>query len=204
MGVKALMVDVDGVIVTHPHPDGWAVNLERDLGLPKQRLQDHFFRPHFGDITLGRAALRERLSPVLLEIAPHLTCDQLIRYWFEQDSHVDHDLLEQLTRVRSGGVEVHLATVQEHERAHYLWHDLRLREHFDGMHYAAALGWAKPSAEFYAAVESRAGFKGFEISFIDDKPSNVDAARRCGWTAALWRRGERLDELLPELARLMR
>lgn len=204
MGIKALMVDVDGVIVAHPHPEGWAVNLERDLGLSKQRLQDHFFRPHFGDIVHGRAGLRERLTPVLLEIAPHLTCDQLIKYWFEQDSHVDHDLLKQLTRVRSSGVEVHLATVQEHERADYLWHDLRLLEHCDGIHYAAALGWSKPSAAFYAAVESRSGFRASDISFIDDKFDNVEAARRCGWTAAVWRRGDRLSELLPELTQSWR
>src|ERR1700755_2355424 len=101
MAAKVLMVDVDGVLVRHPHPEGWAVNLERDLGLSKQTLQQAFFKPHVRDVMEGRAALRERLEPVLRDIAPHLACDQLIAYWFEQDSHLDQDLLGELAKVRS-------------------------------------------------------------------------------------------------------
>lgn len=28
------MVDVDGVLVTHPDAGGWSANLENDLGIP--------------------------------------------------------------------------------------------------------------------------------------------------------------------------
>ena len=75
--MKALMVDVDGVIVVHPDPAGWSTNLKRDLGLAIELLQEKFFAPNFHDIVHGRAALRERLAPVLADSAPHLTCDQL-------------------------------------------------------------------------------------------------------------------------------
>ena len=44
--------------------------------------------------------------------------------------------------VRRTGVELHLVTVQEHRRAAYLWHDLGLRERFDGLHHSAAVGLA--------------------------------------------------------------
>lgn len=199
MRARALMVDVDGVLVSHPHPDGWAANLEADLGLSKQRLQEAFFKPHFGDVVQGRAALRERLAPVLDEIAPHLTCDQLIDYWFAQDAHIDEALLGQLAAVRTQGLEIHLATVQEHERAAYLWNELNLRAYCDGIHYAAALGCLKPSPEFYTAVEARSGFAPSEILFIDDKLANVEAARRAGWTAAEWKAGDRLSALFPGL-----
>jgi len=33
MPIKALMVDVDGVVATSPAPHGWSTHLQRDLGL---------------------------------------------------------------------------------------------------------------------------------------------------------------------------
>ncbi len=190
------MVDVDGVVVVHPDPGGWSANLERDLGLKTELLQQAFFAQHFGDIIHGRAALRDRLAPVLTEIAPHLSCDELCEYWFRHDGHLDHGLLDQLAEYRRQGVALHLATVQEHERAAYLWNVLGLKDHFDAMHYAADLGHAKPAPEFYAAIEARTGFEPAELFFIDDKPDNVAAAQARGWRAAVWTGRDQLAELI--------
>lgn len=194
--MKALMVDVDGVVVVHPEPGGWATHLERDLGLSKAALQAAFFAPHFDDVIHGRAALRERLAPVLEEIAPHLTCDELCAYWFREDAHLDHDLLDQLAQQRAAGIAVHLATVQEHERAAYLWETMALKDRFDAIHYAADLGHAKPAPEFYAAIEARTGYAAADIFFIDDKAANVEAARARGWNAAVWTGQDRLADLI--------
>jgi putative hydrolase of the HAD superfamily len=196
MPIKALMVDVDGVIVVHPDPKGWSVNLERDLGLPAQRLQEAFFKPHFGDVIHGRAELHDRLGPVLEEIAPHLSVEALTAYWFEHDAHLDHGLLDQLAKARAAGLELHLATVQEHRRADYLWRTLGLRDRFDAMHYAADLGWAKPAPEFFTAIETRTGYAGRELFFIDDRAENVEAARSRGWNAAVWTGRQSLAELM--------
>jgi len=198
MLIKAVMVDVDGVIVAHPDPKGWSTDLERDLGLSAARLQEAFFKPHFGDVIHGRADLHERLRPVLAEIAPHLSAEVLTSYWFEHDAHLNHDLLAQLAEVRQGGVQLHLATVQEHRRANYLWRTLGLSQLFDAIHYAAELGWAKPAAEFFAAVEGRTGFEPENVFFIDDRAENVEAARARGWHAATWTGERRLADLLSE------
>ncbi len=194
--MKALMVDVDGVIVVHPDPAGWSTNLKRDLGLAIELLQEKFFAPNFHDIVHGRAALRERLAPVLADIAPHLTCDQLCAYWFENDSHLDHDLLDQLAAFRARGYALHLATVQEHERAAYLWNDMGLKDRFDAIHYAADLGHAKPADGFYAAIEARTGYSPSDLFFIDDKAANVLAAQARGWKAAVWTGQDRLADLI--------
>ena len=194
--MKALMVDVDGVIVVHPDPKGWSANLERDLGLKIEDLQAQFFEPNFHDIVHGRAALRDRLAPVLARIAPHLSCDELCAYWFGHDSHLDHGLLEQLAAIRAQGVRLHLATVQEHERAAYLWDAMRLKDRFDAMHYAADLGHAKPADGFYAEIEARTGFAPEDLFFIDDKAANVLAAQARGWKAAVWSGQDRLADLI--------
>ncbi len=198
MRFKAVMVDVDGVLIVHPDPKGWAAHLERDLGLSKERLQAEFFAPHWPDIIHGRASLHARLEPTLAKMGATVSADSLVRYWFEQDSHVDQDLLGQLAELRARGLELHLATVQEHERARYLWHTLGFEHHFDAIHYAAALGWAKPAQGFFAAIEARTDFEPHELFFIDDAPANVEAAIARGWSAAVWNGQSRLADLLME------
>ena len=142
--MKALMVDVDGVIVHPAHSGGWAACLETDLGISIGLLQTAFFQPHWQDVSLGRAGLEERLAPVLAKIAPHLRVEVLMDYWFRYDACLNEPLLADLAVWRSRGVALHLATVQEHQRARYLWEDLGLRDRFDAIHYSAALGCAKP------------------------------------------------------------
>ena len=192
------MVDVDGVLIRHPAAQGWTVNLERDLGVSPATLQEVFFKPHWDDVVHGRAALRDRLAPVLREIAPTVSCDHVIRYWFSNDAHLDRQLLGALGTLRHAGVEVHLATVQEHERANFLWKRMKLENNFDGMHYAAALGYSKPDVGFYRSVEEATGLLPNQIFFIDDREPNVIAAQECGWTAAVWTGQETLANLIAD------
>ena len=190
------MVDVDGVIVRCPTGRRWSADLEADLGLDPKALQDQFFTPHFEEVVLGRADLHERLAPVLARIAPHVTSQQLVEYWFRKDAVLDHQLLDDLAEARLRGLALHLATVQEHHRARYLWETLGLRTRFDGIHYAAALGCKKPQPRFFAEVERRTGYAPDEMMLIDDQPGNVEAAQDAGWRAHLWDGSERLSALL--------
>lgn len=194
------MVDVDGVIVHPAHAGGWAERLETDLGLSAAELGREFFAPHWNDVSLGRADLHDRLAQVLARIAPYLSSQDLVSYWFAHDARLDTVLLDDLARLRATGVELHLATVQEHHRARYLWENLGFREHFDAMHYAADLGCAKPEAMFFRAIEARTGFSPDELLLIDDRVDNIQGALACGWGAQLWDGTRRLSETLPVLA----
>jgi putative hydrolase of the HAD superfamily len=192
------MVDVDGVVVVRPGGRRWDADLTADLGLDSEQLQDAFFGRHWGDVLFGRADLHERLAPVLAEIAPHLTSKALVDYWFAQDSHLDGVLLEDLAAVRRAGAELHLATLQEHHRARYLWEDLDLKSRFDAMHYAAELGCGKPDPAFFRVIEARTGRAPAELLLIDDSVKNVEGARACGWDAVLWDGSRRLADVLAE------
>ena len=49
---------------------------------------------------------------------------------------------------------------------------------------SSELGWRKPSAEFFRAVERRLGRKPHELLLVGDDPElDVAAARRAGWHA---------------------
>jgi len=190
------MVDVDGVLIV-PRLGGWAADLETDLGVSKADLADAFFAVHWEDVVLGRAGLHERLGPVLARIAPGVSSQQLAAYWFAKDSVLDYQLLDDLALMRAQGLQLHLATVQEHERAAYLWDRLGFREQFDAMHYAADLRATKSDPAFYAAVEARTGFAPADLLLLDDTPANIEAARAAGWRASLWTGAVRLADLLP-------
>jgi putative hydrolase of the HAD superfamily len=194
--LTALMVDVDGVLIRRLDGKRWDSDLLADLGVDPVDLDAVFFRPHFDDVLSGRADLTDRLEQVLPSIAAHVPAQDLIDYWFAHDASLDEVLLADLDQARRAGLAVHLATVQEHQRAVYLWNTLGLRRHFDGMHYAADLGARKFDSGFYTTIEYRTGFAPRQICLIDDRVENVAMAASAGWKAFHWSPSSRLDQVL--------
>lgn len=198
MAGKVLMMDVDGVLVGGRPSDGRHLfaELEADLGLSPDRLRQTFFTPFWEAIVTGREGLTERLTPVLAEIAPKVSAERLIAYWFENDSRVDQAVLSAVKRCRDRGLPVFLATNQEHLRADYLMRQVGLGAHVDGIIYSAALGHRKPSAEFFERAAAIAAAAPEDIVLVDDTLANVEAARQAGWSAVHWTGDGRLDEAL--------
>jgi putative hydrolase of the HAD superfamily len=199
MSFKALMVDVDGVIVIRPDGRRWDADMEADLGVKVADMQEKFFAARFHDIVRGRADLEPHLAEALADFAPHVSARQMMDYWFAKDSRLDHQLLEDLAGYRAQGVVLHLATIQEHRRADYLWTTLNLRERFDGLHHSARYQVAKPELAYFRAVEAQVGFSGPDLVLIDDGMNNVEGARAAGWRAAHWTGQERLADVLARL-----
>ena len=188
MQIKALMLDVDGVLVNGRPEDGrhWQTSIERDLGVSADTLHDTFFGPHWDHIVVGRTGLMEHVGTVLREIAPQVDPRAFVAYWFHNDSRLAESLLPELSLVRSAGIRVYLATNQEHLRAAFLMDTLRLADHVDGIFYSARLGARKPEREFFDRVREEVGLGGEEILLVDDSRSNTDAAREAGWQAIHW------------------
>ena len=71
----------------------------------------------------------------------------------------------------------------------------KLRQTFDLEQYVDAwfisgdLGVRKPATEIYEAVLIKSGFSAEEILFVDDRPKNLDAARRIGIQTVLYAAG---------------
>jgi putative hydrolase of the HAD superfamily len=133
------MLDVDGVVVRDPEARPWTADLQVELGIDPALLSSEFFDVYFDEVLLGRADLIERLDRVLPTLGA-VSSSELVAYRFTRDSVLDARLLADLDAARSQGLQLHLATLQEHRRASFLWDQLGLCEHFDAMHYSAALG----------------------------------------------------------------
>jgi putative hydrolase of the HAD superfamily len=199
---RTLMLDVDGVLVNGRPGDGqhFATGLEADLGLSAERLQKAFFHRHWEAIVTGKEPMTERLTAVLAEIAPQLSAETLIAYWFENDSRIDEDVLAGAAALRADGWRIFLATNQEHLRVRYLMETLGLAVHVDGIVYSAALGHKKPAHEFFRGAESAIAAAPHDLVLVDDALANVEAARRCGWRAIHWTNQGRLPDLLAPYA----
>ncbi|MCR9240000.1 MAG: HAD-IA family hydrolase [Rhodobiaceae bacterium] len=197
--IRALVFDVDGVLVTgHKDKGGWwHADMDKDIGLDPELFQRAFFTEQWAEIVCGRQGIEEPLAKTLADIAPHLSIDDMLDYWFRQDSKLEHTLLAELETLRSRcNLGLNLATNQEHRRADYLWREMELEHHFDAIHYSADIGHAKPDDEFFAAVENRTGFDGLHLLFFDDQERNVLAARERGWQAHIWTGMETFEKAL--------
>ena len=115
MVIKALMVDVDGVLVDGRPEDGrqWHTSIEEDLGFASAALHEKFFAPCWESVVLGRAELMDHLATALQEIAPHVSPAEFVSYWFERDSRLVAPILTELSLLRSVGIRGHLATNQD-------------------------------------------------------------------------------------------
>jgi putative hydrolase of the HAD superfamily len=196
--IKALMIDVDGVLVSGRPTDGkpWATGLETNLGITPDALHRHFFLPYWEDIVLGRAEITEQLPKALGQMDSDLSAEDLLSYWFENDARINVDLLAALDQQRRRGMRVYLTTNQEHRRAHYLMERLGLSSHVDGIHYSAALGCRKPDKAFFETVADLTGLAPSELLLVDDTQANIEAARQAGWQSILWHRDSALSTVL--------
>lgn len=192
--MTVLVLDVDGVVVLgHPEGGRWDQHLVRDLGLVPEKLQERFFRPFWRAIVLGQSEMLQVLDSVWPAMECETSSREFVDYWFAQDSRLNHALLAEVDAWRAAGNTAYLATVQEHQRAEYLWQTLDLRRHFDGMHYSAELGAAKPDVEFYQRSQAKLPARlPSDVVFLDDALRNVEAAATFGWRA---RQYKGLDDL---------
>lgn len=189
--MPTIMLDVDGVLVTGRPQDGAHLftDLEKDLGINVELLQRAFFKLHWPAIVTGQKPLLPVLTEVLAKVAPTVTAERLIAYWFLNDSRLDLVVLEAVAKLRAAGARVYLATNQEHMRAHYLMTNLGLKDRVDGMCYSASFGYRKPSREFFAKATEAVAVAPEAIVLIDDTEANVLAARAFGWKAVHWKPG---------------
>lgn len=196
--MRAIMMDVDGVLVSGRPEDGAHLftDLETDLGIPLELLRQEFFAPRWPAIVTGQKPLLTELADVLARIAPQVSAETLMTYWFRNDSRIDTTVLQAMNELRARGDRVFLATNQEHRRADYLMKDMGLAAHVDGIFYSAALGHRKPSPQFFACATAGAGVPAERIVLVDDTEENVLAAREAGWGAVHWKPGMRVDEAL--------
>ncbi len=196
--MAVLVLDLDGVVVRgHREGGRWDRHIQRDLGIDPARLQERFFRAHFHRIVTGEADLYAVLDGMWHEMDCATSARRFVDYWFANDSALDADVLAEVDAWRGRGGKAYLGTVQEHHRARYLMQTLGVAKHFEAMHYAAALGAAKPDRRFYERTQAKLPVASpADVIFLDDSLKNVEAAAQFGWRAHHFKTADDLRAVL--------
>jgi putative hydrolase of the HAD superfamily len=183
MNIRAVVFDVDGVLVNPPYR--FAKYLERTHGLTMQHTRE-FFAGRFLECIVGRADLKIELTPFLSAWRINESVEAFVTRWFEIEREADAHLLAAVQALRQRGIRCYVGTNQERYRAAYLRKEMGFAHLFDGVFASAELGVAKPEALFFAKATEAIGMPPNEILFWDDYPKNVEAAREYGWHAELY------------------
>lgn len=211
-----IFFDVDGVLIDGWHADPtrrkpWDATIEEDLGVDREAFGRLFFAkspdrpvPPMLDCVSGRRDLKDALSEVLPQVGYRGGVDEFVAYWFEKDSNVSAELFELVARLGAAhGVELYVATGQEHHRARYLWDDLGFSRHFSGIFYSAGIGCLKHEPHFFEAINAELDIGPEERPlFFDDSPRIVEQASASGWDAVHFT-GMRVVRDHPRLARFL-
>lgn len=193
--------DVDGVLIEGWHANEalrkpWDVTMEADLGVDRRAFQDLFFGTSGAqssslmyECLTGRCDLKDALAVILPKLGYRGNIEAFIRYWLEKDSNVNAEVLKLVRKIRKiNGIQLFVATGQEHYRADYLWNELGFSGYFDEMFYSAKIGFPKKDQRFFEAINRALHITPEEKPlFFDDQPEITELAKNAGWDATTFR-----------------
>lgn len=181
--MNILLLDVDGVLLINNFR--FSDRLASMLDIPVERILP-FFMHEFQDCLVGKADLREQLAKYLPLWGWSNGVEELLQFWLQGEANRNEMLITEVDKLRSQGVKAYAATNQDRVRADFIWQDLGLRDHLDGMFSSAELGFKKPEQEFYTAIISKLSISPAEISYWDDADANVAAGSAAGMDSHLY------------------
>lgn len=175
----AVILDMDGV-VRHWHP-GPAGAVEKAYGLPPGTIGNAALAvPEYQLGVLGVCTFADWLDAIARELSCRIgiRSREAVARWAEDRGEIDRDTMAVVERLRSR-VPVHVLS-----NAHDCFLDdmrqLGLSGAFDGFHYSAEMGLAKPDPAAYLKALERIGMPSNRCVFVDDRTENVVAARSVG------------------------
>jgi len=195
--IKAVLFDVDGVLIRVPHYFG--TELEgRGYKDAAEWLRKYF---HDGDhypCLEGKGDLKERIEPYLRGFGWEHSVDEYFRQQLEfEGSFLDGEMMGIVAELRGRGMKCLLATDQEEHRLRFLLEEMDFRNLFDGCFVSCRIGCRKIDDGFWAHVARELADEGIEpaeAAFFDDLQDNVDVALRAGIQAELFGGGKQSQE----------
>lgn len=180
--IKTLVFDIDGVL---NHGEFFSAMLEDNYAID-QAIQKPFFKGIFQDCLVGKADLKESITPYAVQWGWKGTVEELLSYWFQVEHSVDARLFNYIQAQKNRGVLCIGATNQEKYRCAYMVEQMGFKHIFNEVYASAHLGHAKPDPAFYKKLTQRVGFLPSETLFWDDTPENVQGAKKFGLNAELF------------------
>ncbi len=181
--IKVIIFDADGMALEQERP---SVFLSRDYGISTDQLNTFFDGP-FQECLIGKADLKEAISPYLSKWGWNKGIEAFLKLWFTREVYVNKEILKYIKYFKNKGIQCFLATNQEKYRFQYMLNELNLKDIFDKTYSSTNLGCKKPSYDFFKKLlKDLKDIKKEEILFWDDRPKNIEEARTFGFNAELF------------------
>jgi putative hydrolase of the HAD superfamily len=175
----AVILDMDGV-VRHWRP-GPAGAVEEAYRLPHGAIGSAALAvPEYQLGVLGVCSFADWLDAIARELSVRIgiKAQDAVARWAEDRGEIDQDMMAIVERLRSR-VPVHVLS-NAHDCFIGDMRQLGLSGAFDGFHYSAEMGLAKPDPAAYIETLKRIGMPANRCVFADDRTENVFAARSVG------------------------
>jgi putative hydrolase of the HAD superfamily len=181
--IKVLIFDADGVLI---NGDIFSKRFSKEYNIDINKINPFFDGP-FKDCLIGKADLKEVITPYLEEWGWKDGVDNFLEYWFSSEYSIDEELINYIQDYRKNGIKCVMATNQEKYRAEYLFNKIGFINSFDKMYVSAHLGHKKTNKEFFEKlVNDLIDIKKDEILFWDDDIENINTAKEFGINAELY------------------
>ncbi len=178
--IRCVAFDLDGVVL--PSAPSFE-RFEREHGITQKHWEELFWCEAYVRATHGEGDLHEFLPPFLERWRWPGSASDFAATWFASCRDIDPGVARLIEALSQRGVRCVAASNQERRRAQDLDDHLPLRALFSQRFFSCHFGCVKPDAGYFRAIERATACAPDELFFIDDKPANVEGARRCGWRA---------------------
>ncbi|HAQ03079.1 hypothetical protein A2467_02000 [Candidatus Nomurabacteria bacterium RIFOXYC2_FULL_36_8] len=181
--IKVLIFDADGVLI---NGDIFSERFSKEYGIDIDKINPFFDGP-FKDCLVGKADLKEVITPYLEEWGWKDGVDNFLEYWFSSEQSINQELIDCIQEYRKNGIKCVMATNQEKYRADYIFNKIGFVNSFDKMYVSAHLGHKKTNIEFFEKLVKDLGdIKKDEILFWDDDIENIKTAKGFGINAEVY------------------
>lgn len=175
--IKALLWDVDGVLITPPK---FASDHAIDIyGLKKDKVK-LFFDKLWPLCIIDKLKLENCISTMIETSYFNNKSNEYINFWFEYESTLNNNIFEIVSKINERNITQVIASNQERLRTDYLWNELGMKMYFDNIFTSSILKVAKPSSSFFYQILQNLNIKPQEALFIDDDLQNVQSANKIG------------------------
>jgi putative hydrolase of the HAD superfamily len=188
MTLRAIVFDFGNVVAFFSHRRA-AEQLAAFGDVSPEALQAYLFGGHLeDDYEAGRLS-----TPVLTALVRetfHLRgTDEQLAAAFSDMFWPNDDVCSLLPRLKPHHRLLLLSNTNELHARRFLDQFKDTLSLFDHLVLSHEVGLRKPDPRVYAHCQRLAGCAAAECLFVDDLPSNVEAARACGWHGIVYQRG---------------
>jgi len=184
VALRAVILDYGGVLCG-PQPAADRARIERLAGAGGERLWTTYWawRPPYDRGELEGTAYWAAVAGDLgRSLAPEVL-EQLVEADTLSWTHLDPSMVAWARALGTAGVRTGLLSnappeLRDHILDHFGW-----TAGFDQLTFSCDVGQAKPAPGIYRHCLAGLGVAAEEALFVDDRPANVQAARRLGMTA---------------------